>query len=363
MNEEIQRKLETLAILERDDMVHLLKTDDAILRESLMTAAYDLKLQHLGPVVYFRGIIEFSNQCVKDCGYCGIRLSNADVDRFTMPIEEIVKTAVWAHEQKYASIVLQSGERNDSEFVDFVEEALNEISRQTNGELRVTLSLGQQDAKTYARWYEAGAKRYLLRIETTNKQLFEEIHPDGQSFDDRLQSLRDLRATGYQVGTGVMIGLPGQTAEDLVSDIIFFKDMDIDMIGMGPYLPHAGTPMADCEEGHDAALQLELGLRMIALTRLCLRDVNIAATTALQALAPNGREQGIKAGANVIMPNLTDTKYRDAYQLYDGKPCMDENRTQCMGCLTKRIESIGETIALGKWGDSPHFERRVNSEG
>lgn len=362
MKESLLQKLSSLEELTPEEMVFLFDTDDQDLRDALMTAAYRMKVEKVGREVYFRGIIEFSNQCALDCNYCGIRRSNADVERFRMSLVEIVETAVWAYEKKYASIVLQSGERRDSEFVDFVEKALERIMQATNSGLRITLSLGEQTEETYRRWFNAGASRYLLRIETSNPALFRKIHPETQDFESRKGCLFLLRDAGYQVGTGVLIGLPGQTAEDLVGDIRFFKEMDIDMIGMGPYIVHEQTPMAKAAVDFDPGRQLESGLRMIALTRLSLGDVNIASTTALQALAPDGREQGLLAGANVIMPNLTGVKYRKAYQLYDGKPCMDENAAQCMDCLGSRIGGIGEVVAFGKWGDAPHYLRRTASE-
>ncbi len=363
MKELLLIKLKNHDELDRDDMRFLLETGDQDLRNALMESAYRMKKKHVGVSVYFRGIIEFSNQCSRDCSYCGIRRSNEDIKRFRIPMDEIVEAAVWAHESDYASILLQSGERRDSDSINFVETALKNIWQATNGALRVTLSLGDQTEETYRRWHEAGAARYLLRIETSNADLFSKLHPDDPDHAQRKQSLVFLRNTGYQVGTGVMIGLPGQTTDDLIDDICFFRKMDIDMIGMGPYLVHSDTPLAAEVFDYHPEHQLELGLRMIALTRLFLKDVNIAATTALQALAHDGREQGIMAGANVIMPNLTDVRYREGYQLYDGKPCMDENATQCRGCLTDRVNSTGENIAFGEWGDAPHYVKRTQAVG
>jgi biotin synthase len=216
----------------------------------------------------------------------------------------------------------------------------------TGGELGITLSLGEQTEDVYRAWFDAGAHRYLLRVETTNRELYRALHPVTHDFDARIECLQRLRRVGYQVGTGVMIGLPGQTTEDLANDIAFFRDHDIDMIGMGPYVLHSDTPLADVLDSIDPETQLELGLKMIAVTRLVLRDVNIAATTALQALNPVGREMGLQAGANIIMPNLTDTQYRESYQLYEGKPCMDEDSSMCRGCLQRRVAGIGETIGL-----------------
>jgi biotin synthase len=344
--------------LSHDQIVHLLNTDDNDAIEALFAKAYQVKVEQVGTQVYFRGIVEFSNQCTKDCYYCGIRRSNRQVERFTMDEDEIIQAGIWAYEQQYGSIVLQSGERQDRTFIDLVGRILCTLKERSEGQLGITLSLGEQTEETYRRWFQAGAHRYLLRIETSNEQLYRRLHPDDHDPYQRLKCLTSLRALGYQVGTGVMIGLPGQRAEDLARDIAFFKKHDIDMIGMGPYVVHAQTPIAATVTEYDPARQLELGLRMIALTRIALQDVNIAATTALQALDPQGREKGLQAGANIIMPNITDTKYRGSYQLYDGKPCLDENASLCQGCLDRRITGIGETVGLGKWGDSPHFEKR-----
>lgn len=313
-------------------------------------------VEHVGPKVYFRGLIEFSNLCGKDCYYCGIRKSNANVTRFEMSQNEILECARAAHEMGYGSIVLQSGERQDEAFICFVESTLCRIKAEMPGELGITLSAGEQTAATYRRWFEAGAHRYLLRIETSSPTLYAKLHPQGHSFETRRACLRTLREIGYQVGTGVMIGLPFQTREDLVRDIQFFIEEDIDMIGMGPYVRHADTPMAD--EDHAPEENFRLGLVMIALVRLVLKDVNIAAATALQTLDPAGREKGVQAGANIIMPNMTPTGYRKFYQLYDNKPCLDENARQCQSCLERRVRAAGAEIGRSQWGDSPHFRRR-----
>ena len=339
----------------------LLECAEPAARQALYEAAYAVKLQTVGPTVYFRGIVELSNICSKDCYYCGIRRSNATIERYQMDEDEIVRDALWAHEHRYGSIVLQAGERQDAAFVDQIERVLKRIKAESDGELGITLSLGEQSAEVYRAWFEAGAHRYLLRVETTNPDLYRQLHPATHDFDTRVACLDTLRDVGYQVGTGVMIGLPGQTTADLAQDIRFFRDHDIDMIGMGPYVLHSETPLAERVDAINPVTQLELGLKMIAVTRLVLRDVNIAATTALQALHPTGREMGLQAGANIIMPNLTDTSYRKGYQLYEGKPCMDEDSTMCRGCLQKRVAGIGETIGLGQWGDSPHYLKRSDT--
>ncbi len=344
--------------LNRDNLVELLTTEDEKLLEQMFQEAYRVKLENVGNVVYFRGIIEFSNICTKDCFYCGIRKSNGKVERYMMGEDEILEMAKWTYEANYGSLVLQSGERSDEQFVTFIERILKKVKQNWN--LGITLSLGEQTEETFQRWFDAGAHRYLLRIETSNPELYKTLHPADHMHDMRLESLASLRRIGYQVGTGVMIGLPGQTAEDLANDILFFKEKDIDMIGMGPYVVHHDTPLAEKMPDFNKERQLDLALRMIALTRIHLKDVNIASTTALQALDAKGREYGLRAGANIIMPVITDTKYRKQYLLYEDKPCVDENASMCRSCLEGRIQSVGESISYGEWGDSPHFKRRNN---
>ncbi|OGV39600.1 MAG: [FeFe] hydrogenase H-cluster radical SAM maturase HydE [Lentisphaerae bacterium GWF2_45_14] len=340
-------------------MVELLSIKEDVAFRELMDYAYKVKLRYVGNKVFFRGIIEFGNICRKDCYYCGLRKSSRANARYTMPHEEIVECALWAFSNDYGSIVLQSGECNDSGFISFMEGILREIKEKTCGKLGITLSLGEQTEETYRKWFDAGAHRYLLRIESSNRELYKMIHPADalHDFDNRLDCIKSLGKIGYQTGTGVMIGLPGQTLYDLADDILFFKELDVDMIGMGPYIVHHETPLAarmpDFEKIKDE--QFRLGLKMIAVTRIALKDVNIASTTALQALNPEGREMGLKAGANIIMPNITPVKYRHDYQLYEDKPCLDENASLCRNCLKKRIESIGEEIGYGEWGDSKHF--------
>lgn len=358
---------DTLAALAADEVMPpetwptLLALDSPAECRKLYRAAYDVKRREVGTTVYFRGIIELSNQCYKDCYYCGIRHSNREIQRYQMDVDTIVETARWAHQNRYGSIVLQSGERQDNAFVSMLESVLYRIREATDGTLGITLSLGEQDESVYRRWFVAGAHRYLLRIETTSPKLYADLHPASHDYDKRRACLDVLRRIGYQVGTGVMIGLPGQTPEHLAQDIAFFNDHDIDMIGMGPYIPHPDTPLAKTAPMLDRERQLTRGLNMVALTRLILRDVNIAATTALQTLHPTGREMGLEAGANIIMPNLTPTHLRAGYQLYEGKPCLNENAATCRDCLQRRITGLGETIGYNAWGDSPHFFKRINT--
>jgi biotin synthase len=316
--------------------------------------------------VYYRGLIEFSNRCALDCLYCGIRRSNGAISRYSLRREEIVAAAKWCAQNGYGSLVLQSGERTDPGFIDDVVWCVEQIKQHTQSDalprgLGITLCVGEQSEETYRRFFNAGAHRYLLRIETTDPQLFAAIHPPAQQLQTRLAALQTLQDIGFQVGTGVMIGIPGQTLAMLAQDLLFFKSFDIDMIGMGPWLPHEQTPLARSQArpqwNNDA--RVLLSLHMIALARLLLRDVNIAATTALQALDPVGREKGLAAGANVIMPQLTPTNYRKDYLLYENKPCIDEDKADCKGCLQRRIEMVGRQIAIDEWGDSRHFFTRT----
>ncbi|MBD3316075.1 MAG: [FeFe] hydrogenase H-cluster radical SAM maturase HydE [Chitinivibrionales bacterium] len=347
----------------REEIIALLSANTTRARETIRSAAEKMLLKHCGDRVYYRGLIEFSNVCARNCRYCGIRGGNTYVKRYTLSYEEILAQALWCAEQGYGSVVLQSGERCDREFVEFVIDTVRVIKNRTRGErlpdgLGVTLCVGEQSRETYERFFEAGAHRYLLRIETTSPRLFSAWHPPEQSLENRIACLQALQSIGFQVGTGVMIGVPGQSIEDLADDVLFMRDLDVDMVGMGPYIPHKQTPLGEKDPTGDPTYRFESALLMIAVVRLVMKDVNIAATTALQALDPQGREHGLAFGANVIMPQLTPTEKRKDYLLYEGKPCVDETATQCKGCLAARIASVGRVVGYERWGDSVHFARR-----
>lgn len=349
--------------LTKEDLIYLMEVENQEELNLIFEKAYEIKEKNIGKKVFYRGLIEFSNYCIKNCKYCGIRSSAKTPERFFMNKEDVMESARWIYENNYGSLVLQSGERQDEEFVDFVEDLLREIKTMSKGSLGITISLGEQSYETYKRWFDAGAHRYLLRIESSNKEIYENIHPqDGNhEFETRLRCLRDLKDIGYQVGTGVMIGLPGQTTEDLVNDILFYEKIDVDMIGMGPYIISDETPMGEKYRGKILSKEkrVELGLKMIALSRIYLKDINIAATTALQGLDPLGREKGLKAGANVLMPTVTKDEYRSKYQLYNDKPCIADTAEQCKSCLAGRVDSVGDKIVYGEWGDSPHYFKRI----
>lgn len=349
--------------LGRQDLRTLLLAESPADHAAVIAKAGEIRKRQLGNTVYLRGLIEVSNICAKDCYYCGIRKSNPGIVRYQMSEQEVLEEAEWIWCQRFGSLVLQGGENTSSEFIALIERLVRAIRDLSHGELGITLSMGEQSEATYRRWLAAGAHRYLLRIETSDPKLYSQIHPrdPAHSWETRRDCLRRLRDVGYQVGTGVMIGLPFQTVDDLVDDLVFFQEMDIDMIGMGPYVIHHETPLAKMAPEFSARKkeeQLCLALRMIAAARILLPDVNIATATALQALRDDGRDQGIQAGANVIMPNVTETRYRRSYQLYDNKPGLDDAGGETWDRIRTRIEALGYTIGYNQWGDSQHFHRR-----
>ncbi len=331
-------------------------------RKQLFRRAEQVKLEHVGNKVYFRGLIEFSNICSKDCYYCGIRKGNKKVARYNLSDEEILEAARFAYESNYGSVVLQGGEIASQKFTGRIEQLCRQIKKLSDNRLGITLSLGEQSRDTYSRWKDAGAHRYLLRIESSSRALFEKIHPHDEhhEFETRYTCLRTLQELGYQTGTGVMIGLPFQTPEDLADDLLFMQSFDVDMVGMGPYIEHHDTPLYDFR---DQLLPIgdrfDLALKMIATLRILMKDINIAAATALQAIDPLGREKAVKIGANVIMPNVTPGLFRNDYALYENKPCTDEDPDQCKGCLDARVKLVDGEIGYGEWGDSKHFFRKV----
>ncbi|MDA3947851.1 MAG: [FeFe] hydrogenase H-cluster radical SAM maturase HydE [Spirochaeta sp.] len=329
---------------------------------ALFLRSRDVLKRFIGPEVSLRGLVEFSNRCRCGCWYCGIRRA-APVRRFDLTDEEILQTARFCRDQGFGSMTLQSGERRDPGFIERVEALLRCIKRETRTSvlrdgLGITLCVGEQTKETYERFFEAGSHRYLLRIETSDPVLYNRLHPSNQRWDDRVSALHTIKSIGYQLGTGVMIGFPGQSEDHLANDVLFFRSVGADMIGMGPYIPSEYAPdHLKCEPVRSVSERLRLSLRMIAATRIVLKDVNIAATTALQALSPAGREAGLTSGANVMMPIVTPLDYRSRYQLYDGKPCVDEDSTACGACTPLRAARAGRPIVKDRWGDAPHAKR------
>lgn len=346
--------------MDKSQIISLLQSEGEE-RSELFRKARETRDKLIGNKVYFRGLVEFSNICSKDCLYCGIRKSNDQVIRYEVSDEEVLDACRFAWMNRFGSVVLQSGELSSPAFVKRVDRLVREIRKLSDNELGITLSCGEQTRETYQRWFESGAHRYLLRIEATNRDLYRRIHPDNDyhSFERRLEALGYLRESGYQVGTGVMIGLPFQTYEDLAGDLLFFREQDIDMCGMGPYIEHEDTPLYEFRHLlMTKEERFDLALKMIAVLRLLMPDINIAAATALQAIDPAGREKAIAIGANILMPNLTPTAYRKEYQLYEDKPCLDEDAELCRNCLEARIQMAGSEIGYNEWGDSKHFFKR-----
>ena len=344
---------------------YLLSLDDEAAAKQLFAKARETRDAVIGNKVYLRGLIELSNRCSKNCYYCGIRSGNKNVIRYDIPDDEVLKAAEFALQNNYASIVIQSGELNDKTFTKRVTSLLQKIGNLTQNQLHITLSCGEQSPDVYRQWFDNGAQRYLLRIETSSESLYYKIHPNNakHNFAHRFNALESLKAIGYQTGTGIMIGLPYQTFDDLTNDLFFFKDFGIHMVGMGPYIEHPDTPLAKFSKIMLPLQQrLELTLKMIALLRLLMPDINIASTTALQTIDPLGREKGIAAGANVIMPNITPVKYKENYNLYEGKPCLDEEPDQCTTCIDMRVKLAGGEVAYDQWGDSKFYKRSQSKQ-
>ena len=344
----------------QETLIDLLRSkgddEQLLFREAAMT-----KLKYIGRKVSLRGLIELSNLCAKDCYYCGIRKSNYFVDRYTLDKNQVVDTAKFAFQAGIGSLAIQSGEISNKAFVDYISEILHEIKKETNGKLGVTLSCGEQSEETYKKWFESGAHRYLLRIESSNPRLYQKIHPVNKthSHQERIDALYRLKKAGYQVGTGVMIGLPFQTYEDLANDLLFMRDFDIDMCGMGPYLEHENTPLYDFKEQLVSPFdRYHMSLRMIAILRILMKDINIASTTALQAIHPQGRMEAIKVGANVLMPNISPGSSREQYALYQNKPGMKDSPADSLEKITKSLNEIDHFFEKNDWGDSKHFFNR-----
>jgi len=347
-------------IFTRENIVSILESEGED-RTLLFKKSAEIKNKYIGNKVWFRGLIEFSNICGKDCLYCGIRKGNKNLTRYNLSDDEILAAARFAYVNRYGSIALQSGELESQFVADRIESLLHRIKDLSDGKLGVTLSVGEQETEVYKRWFEAGAHRYLLRIESTNQSLYNKIHPDDSKHDfkRRLDCLKSLQDIGYQTGTGVMIGLPFQTMDDLAGDLLFMKKFNIDMCGMGPYIEHADTPLIEhSEKLMPLKERFDLTLKMIAIIRVMMKDINIVAATALQAIDPIGREKAVKIGANILMPNITPGKYRDSYKLYDNKPCTDDSAEDCQSCLEARVSLADAEVIYGEWGDSKHYSER-----
>jgi len=335
---EIVSKLHQTGDLSDGELKLLIETDDKAAAELLKKYADETRRKFYGDKVFLRGLIEISSYCRNDCLYCGIRRSNRDADRYRLSREDILACCENGYELGFRTFVMQGGE--DMYFSDEVIVPLIAGIREKYPDCAITLSLGERSYESYKRMKEAGADRYLLRHEAASEELYKKLHPSEMSLRNRKECLFALRELGYQVGAGFMVGAPFQTTDDIIADLRFLQELRPQMIGIGPFVPHHSTPFADEKRG-----TLELTLRLLGILRLLFPNVLLPATTALGTIAPNGRELGLMTGCNVVMPNLSPVKVRKKYDLYDNKICTGEEAAECRGCLQRRIESAGYTVA------------------
>lgn len=346
MREDLLCRAEQLHELTLPELTALLADADPAAEAALAAAADRVRAAFVGAGVHLRGLIEFSNICRQSCMYCGLRRDNAAVHRYRLTPAEILALAEKARDYGYRTVVLQSGED-----AWFTADRLAALLRRIKAlGLVITLSIGERSREEYQMLRAAGADRFLLRIETTDAQLYARLHP-GMSLAHRLQCLQELRSLGYEVGTGCLVGLPGQSIESIARDILFFQELDADMVGIGPLIPNEDTPLADAAPG-----DFHLTRRVVALLRLLLPEANIPATTAMETLQPDARRIILQSGANVVMPNVTEGDYRRWYALYPGKICVKDTPEDCRGCLEAKIQSIGRSIAQDA-GFRRHRER------
>lgn len=316
--------------LSKEEIIELLKNDE--LTNNILTAADNVRKKYVGDSIHLRALIEFSNICQRNCFYCGVRAANQNIKRYRLNSSEIISLAQNAIEKGYKTIVLQSAEDNY-----YTAKILADIIKKIKeNDVAVTLSIGERTFDEYKILKEAGADRFLLRIETTDRELYKKLHPN-MDFDNRIECLKNLKKLGYETGTGCLVGLPDQKIESLADDILFFKKLDADMVGLGPLIPHKDTPLKDIP-----ASSFKLALKVMAITRLLIPDINIPATTAMETIQTNGRILALKSGANVLMPNVTDELHRNQYEIYPGKKSVNYNR------LEDTLKKIGRSISHQK---------------
>jgi biotin synthase len=347
--------------IDRKQVLDWLTCDDPSRLPELWRMADSVRQRFVGEEIHLRGLVEISNFCDRNCLYCGIRSQNRSIPRYRLSREEILECARQAVRFGFGTLVLQSGEDRGLK-AEWIAETLRQIKRETP--LAVTLSLGERSTEEYRLWREAGADRCLLRFETGKRELFDLIHPPLAGMDsDRKVILRILREIGYEIGSGVMVGIPGQTFDDLADDILAFRMLDLDMIGVGPYIPHPETPLAKlagklaAPAGRQVPATVDMGCRVVALARLVCPRANIPSTTALTTLdGLNGREHGLQRGANVIMPNLTPRKYRRMYEIYPAKAASTEDAEESCAAAFRQIEALGRLAGKGR-GDSLNLSK------
>lgn len=325
--------------LKDTDLVHLISTNKY--DDELFKHADRIRRENYGTDVYIRGLIEFTNYCKNNCYYCGIRAGNTNAVRYRLTKEEILSCCEDGYNLGFRTFVLQGGE--DMFFTDYKICDIVSSIREKYPDCAITLSIGEKPKDSYKAYFDAGANRYLLRHETATHSHYNKLHPDSMSLDERKRCLYNLKEIGYQVGSGFMVGSPFQTTENLVSDLRFLQELSPDMIGIGPYITHKETPFFDKPSG-----TLDLTLRMIAILRIMFPYALLPATTALGSIHPQGRELGLKAGANVVMPNLSPVRVRKLYDLYENKICTGDEAAECRICLEKRVSSAGYKIVTAR---------------
>lgn len=341
--ENLIQKFITTHRLEKEEYIALLqcgKEEQELLREE----AVRLRKQYYGNKVFTRGLIEFTNYCKNACFYCGICALNTNVVRYRLTAEDILDCCKQGFELGYRTFVLQGGE--DPFYTDEILEEIITLMKTNYPECAITLSLGERTYESYKRLKAAGADRYLLRHETATKEHYELLHPANMKLSNRMQCLEELKELGYQVGVGFMVGSPYQTDEYLANDLVYLQEFRPHMVGIGPFIPHHETRFKDAEQG-----SLDKTLLLLSIIRIMLPTVLLPATTALGTINRRGRELGLEAGCNVVMPNLSPVSVRKQYELYDNKICTGEEAAECMGCLTKRVSSVGYEL-VSERGDS-----------
>lgn len=335
MPETLIEKLTKTGDLSDNELIKILSTDEY--DNELCAAADKVRRKHYGNKVYIRGLIEFTNYCKNDCYYCGIRRSNSNANRYRLSKEQILSCCEEGYTLGYRTFVLQGGE--DPYFSDDIICDIVSSIRSRFLDCAITLSIGEKSYESYKRYFDSGANRYLLRHETADETHYRKLHPKPLSLDNRKRCLFDLKKIGYQVGSGFMVGSPFQTTKNIIADLRFLQKLEPDMIGIGPYITHQQTPFSDFENG-----SLKLALRLISILRLMFPHALIPSTTALGTIDKFGRELGLKAGANVVMPNLSPVAVRKKYELYENKICTGEESAQCKACLEMRVKNAGYEI-------------------
>ena len=340
-------KLHKEHTLTKEEWITLIEGRTPELSEYLFSLARKERHRYYGHDVYVRGLIEFTNYCKNDCLYCGIRKSNGNAHRYRLSEEDILNCCKEGYDLGFRTFVLQGGE--DGYYTDERIIHLIRMIKEQYPDCAITLSIGEKSKESYQAYFDAGAERYLLRHETAEPEHYQKLHPDSMSLENRKRCLFDLKEIGYQVGSGFMVGSPYQTAENLVSDLRFLQELQPDMIGIGPYITHQDTPFAEFPSG-----SLTKTLRLVSILRLLFPYALIPSTTALGTIHPEGRELGLKAGGNVVMPNLSPVSVRKKYELYENKICTGEEAAQCRGCLEARVKRAGYQIVTARGDVKPH---------